>query len=244
MHIEISDKRWSLREIRNKVRRRTGYFKRQYLKQYPDIKDVVYIRIPKTGSTSLVNVLKGQGLLYLNNEKAINFYFPQKGFVSFGPLSYEYLLNKGMISQSYHENMHVFTTVRNPFARTVSTFFYYKKIGWLNQNMSFDAYTDYIKRIELNELDNFYDSFRGHIFPQYKFLFCNGERFVHHTMRLESINTDIRELESMMNFNLHLPHLNKSVFEDYRNLYSSQSISNVLSVYEKDFELLGYSKEL
>ena len=244
MKIEVSEKRWSLSEIRNKFRRRTGYYKRLYKKQYPDIKDVVYIRMPKTGSSSLVEELGKHGLLYLNNEQSIRFYFPQSGFVSFGPLSYESILNKGLISDAFHSRAHFFTTVRNPFARTVSAYCYYKRRNWLDDNTSFDAFTEGIKTITFNKVDPVYNTFKGHLIPQNMFLYCNGKRLVNHLIRLESFDTDIKSLELLMDVSISLPHLNKSVFDDYRNYYSPRSISNVLSVYEKDFELLGYSEEL
>ena len=146
--------RWSLPEMANKIKRRTGYYKRQYLKKHPDVKNAIFLWIPKNGGTSMYNALKPLGMQSLTNEAALRFYFPNKGMVSFGPLSYSYLLDSNRVTHSFHHSAYKFAITRNPFDRAVSSYFYFKKNKWIHPKMGFNEFTINIGLEKRNEFQS------------------------------------------------------------------------------------------
>ena len=118
--------RASIRTIKATLLQRSGYYKKRYLRQFPNAKDAVFIWIPKNGGTSMYRTLKPLGMQYLTHETQIKHYFSNKGMVSFGPLNYSYLVESGLVSQSFHQSAFKFAISRNPYDRAVSSYFYFR----------------------------------------------------------------------------------------------------------------------
>lgn len=233
--------RWSLPEIANKIKRRTGYYKRQYLKKHPDVKNAIFLWIPKNGGTSMYNALKPLGMQYLTNEAALRFYFPNKGMVSFGPLSYSYLLDSNQVTHSFHHSAYKFAITRNPFDRAVSSYFYFKKNKWINPKMDFNEFTMHIEKIDFDKVVSTYNTYEGYLFPQFCYISHNNHICVDFLARLETIHQDVEVIKKKLDLDFAFPHMNSTVHESFENFYCSESKRRIQNVYEKDFKSFDYS---
>jgi hypothetical protein len=240
---ESEKSRWSLSEIHNKIRRRTGYFKRQYIREYPNIKDVVFLWIPKNGGTSMYNALKPFGMQYLTNEAALRFYFPNKGMVSFGPLNYSYLLNNNRINSGFHQSAFKFAITRNPFDRAVSSFFYFKDKKWIHPKMGFKEFTWHISKIKFEDVGATYNTYEGYLYPQLCYISHNEQVCVDYLARLESIHQDIEVIKNHLNLDFSFPHLNPTVFKSFEHYYCNETRKRISDIYERDFEQFDYPKD-
>lgn len=63
--------------------------------------------------------------------------------------------------------------------------------------------------------------------------------------RFENLETDWNYIKTKIDIVDELPHLNKSKHEKYKKYYTNKNLINrVINVYEKDFELYKYDKDL
>ncbi|MBR8534447.1 sulfotransferase family 2 domain-containing protein [Carboxylicivirga sediminis] len=237
-------KRWSVPEIVNKIKRRTGYYKRQYRRQYPTVKDAVFIWIPKNGGTSMYQALKPHGMQYLDNEAAVRFYFPNKGLVSFGPLNYSHLRAKNLVNESFHQSAFRFAIVRNPYDRTVSSFFYFKQNKWIHPKMSFREFTYHINKIDFKKDCSSFNTYEGYLFPQLKYISNRDSLLTDFIARLENIHEDVEVIKQHLQLEFEFPRLNTTEHEYYKQYYCEDSKQNILKAYREDFEKLNYKTEL
>ena len=99
--------------------------------------NIVFIHIPKTGGTSVINELESKIGLQLLKKTSHFLNFPNKGPVSFGHLSYLDLLRLGVINNDFNKSAYKFCIVRNPYHRIVSLFNYFKDIKIIDRNIDF-----------------------------------------------------------------------------------------------------------
>ncbi|MBD3328477.1 hypothetical protein GF340_04195 [Candidatus Peregrinibacteria bacterium] len=85
----------------------------------------IFVWIPKAAGTSLYTVLKEHGCRKLKTPKKFK-HFNNSGFVTFGHVDINYLLDNKIIESNYLEDAFKFCFVRNPWDRLVSLYFYLK----------------------------------------------------------------------------------------------------------------------
>lgn len=180
-------------------------------------RNVVYFRVPKAASTSVLMAFRK-----IDKVEKIN--------------------DWDKYHKSYKSHLK-FTFVRNPFDRLASCFRHVIRKGTpetldscpgMHRNMSFEEFVDKIAYIRLEDMDI-------HFRPQYTFI-PEKPDFLG---KFENINEDFLELCEKIG--VRPPELtrenttDKTRFKDY---YNDTVISKVINIYKKDFELFGYSKEL
>ena len=88
--------------------------------------NIVFIHIPKTGGTSIINELENKIGLQLLKKTSQLLNFTNKGSISFTHISYLNLLQFGIVNNNFHNSSYKFCIVRNPYHRTISLFNYFK----------------------------------------------------------------------------------------------------------------------
>jgi len=143
-----------------------------------------------------------------------------------------------------------FTFVRNPYSRLLSAYLFLKEGGmndknrrWAEENLHpFSTFQDFVSKWVTPE--NIYSYY--HFLPQHHFL-CdkNMNLLVDFIGRIENIEDDFATICNRLDVKTDLQTLNqKSESRDWKSYYNPSMIEVVHDVYQKDFELLGYPKEI
>lgn len=195
-----------------------------------------YVRIPKSGSTSILSELLGLLHPALKKEKLSA---TQLNFLA------------DAWQQANLQNLTSFTGftfVRHPLARLVSVYrdifestekrpFIYQHYlaGILPKNIAFD---EFVSRISLIP-DTLKDQ---HLKPQYLFLrpyLTKGIKI--NVMKLEDTDSIVSFLEP---YGLGFPHLNQSPIYSYPDYYSKKSLLVAQKMYAPDFHVFNYEQKL
>ena len=200
---------------------------------YHDIQ-TVFVQITKTASSSVNSLLGNERelslpLLHLRYNKAVS----------------DELINGLDVSNYYN-----FSTVRNPYDRYVSSYFFMKKI--YNWNRDFDENLDEL----LNKPQNWWDNTFILLRPQWWFV-CNHDTYeieVDEIYKYETINSDwptiankINTLNPGANISTTLPTVNVTHGREswetyYTGTLGEKRAKKVEQLYNKDFEVFNYSK--
>lgn len=180
---------------------------------------LMFVHIPKTAGTSILNVLKRNGLDPWDRKSTE---YP-RGHL---PL---YLLKKQNI---FDEAVFSFAVVRNPYTRTYSCFHQFNKTN--KTNISF---VEYLKNIQKNNVSRITPLLH---LPQYLYLINeNGDVDVDKVYRFESLS----EIENDFGLELAFDNPGNYVVELYNKDYTDETIYLVQKIYKSDFERFGYSKK-
>lgn len=218
-------------------KRKFGYFANcvHRIHVFPESR-VCYVDVPKTASTSILKIL-------LEAEGAD---------VSSLPLTlHEYTIK--MYSQddfSKVPDYFSFAFVRNPFERVVSTYKnMYKKdpnrwstftnylFGWFKEDKGF-AY--FVQKGPTQISDSWADE---HCVSQHVIV-CDqeGNPYVDFIGRFERLAEDWKVVQKRTGLP-DLPHLNRTVKDDWRDYYTVELVEMVYRRYQKDIEVFGYEEE-
>jgi hypothetical protein len=153
----------------------------------------------------------------------------------------------------------VFTFVRNPWERLVSTFFYIMKGGRAEidarrRDLILSKYQGDFRRfvqdieswINIREADSIYpDQFIPHFRPQSEFILDNdGFNMIDFIGRVENIEQDFKLLCAALSVDaVKLPKSNRSSHGRYQKYYDDKSKDIVAEYYAKDIELFRYQFE-
>lgn len=133
-------------------------------------------------------------------------------------------------------SMFKFTFVRNPWDKTVSFFFYYKRIGdSIVQGFgSFDEFVCKLLKKGGVNLD-------AHLEMQYPKVYFQDKKFLDYIGRFENASEDWVVVAKTINAPESLPHDNKTRHKHYSDYYSPQSVKVIADIYKKDINAFGYS---
>lgn len=177
-----------------------------------DTKDMfIFLGNHKVGLTSIVrNALKDRAVSRKNSRK-------------------EYHIRLENTSEDYFKNTFKFTIIRNPFDRTVSAFFYLKRLRIVGVKKSFKEFikTDFKKHgVSIN----------NHFHPM--FMRAKYSDFVG---RMENIEKDWRIIADKIDCPIkRLPRKNRSKHMHYKKYYDKECIKIVSDIYREDFKELAY----
>jgi hypothetical protein len=179
----------------------------------------LFVHIPKTAGTSILNVFKDKGLDPWDRRSVE---YPR------GHLPLVILKQQNIFSESVFS----FAVVRNPYTRTYSCFHQFNKSN--KTNISF---TEYLKNIQRNNISRITPLLH---LPQYLYVIDdNGTIATDKIYRFENLN----ELKSDFNLELGFDNPGKYVVELYNKDYTSEAIDLVHKIYKSDFERFGYSEK-
>ena len=206
----------------------------------PD-KQILFAHIPKCAGVSLALALEKRVPIIRHGP-----HFKCKDL--FGP--------KGRLNRGEY---FVFTFVRNPWERLVSTYFYIMKGGRAEidarrRDLYLSKYRGDFKRfvldienwINIREEDSIYpDQYIPHFRPQSEFILDDdGHNMVDFIGRVESIEHDFKSLcSALMVDAVKLPKSNRSSHGRYHKYYDHKSRDIVAEYYAKDIELFRYQFE-
>lgn len=179
----------------------------------------LFVHIPKTAGTSILNVLKDKGLDPWDRRSVE---YPR------GHLPLVLLKQQNVVAESIFS----FAVVRNPYTRTYSCFHQFNKTN--KTNISF---TEYLKNIQRNNISRITPLLH---LPQY--LYVINEHGVISTDKLYRFE-DLSELQNDFGLKLGFDNTGKYVIELYNKDYTNEAIDLVQKIYKSDFERFEYSKD-
>lgn len=211
-----------------------------------DSLQLIFLHIPRTGGTSV--------------EEFFSSMFPDLGI----PLSATTPANQ-LIKQIGIEKWrkyHKFTIVRNPFARSLSSYMF----SVLRRNNSLDdiihnrtaevpnakeGFSDFLKKTHelavsvgrLNDLQVNWIKAGGRFVDDPLFMsnYVPGTLVVDRVMRFENLTEDFAALLRDFGIpNQELPHLSKTAHDPYQQYYTSEEIETFRLDYKEDLEEFGY----
>lgn len=193
-------------------------------KRYSLKHECIFIHIPKTAGTSILNVLSKRTEGRDHNDYLI------------------YLRANPVIFHKYFK----FTFVRNPYDRIVSSYEYLHNGG----NYKRDRYYYELFRLKYDTFEKFaldyLDSNKIHeelLFkPQYLFIYDHtGECRVDYVGRYENIENDFNAILNKLNIHRKLQHINSSKRKNYKQYYVNDEVKKKIQyLYKNDFELFNY----
>ena len=201
--------------------------------------NALFLRIPKTASTSIVPFLKNTKILY----EARNFFKSRQNVPLYFRTSH--YLNVMERSQGWfnlnENNIFTFGFVRNPWDRAVSSW----KFGAYraNWNMNFVDFCRNLKNLEINPKNGkARDSLLLHVCEQHPFLICENENLKADFIgRFETLQEDFDIICDKIGIpRQQLPHKNKTKHKSYTEYYDEETKSIVAEVFAKDIEYFNY----
>lgn len=192
--------------------------------RYARKNNYIFIHIPKTAGTSVLN--------------ALNIKFRQH-------LEWSVL---EAADPALFRRCYKFCFVRNPYDRLVSVYTYLRDggAGEVDKNLhelvskKYDSFDKFV----LGYLDK--DNIHEHplLKPQYLFIYgFNRECKVDFIGRFENISSDFEGLTNKLSLeDVHLPKMNASKRAEFSDYYNNEIKEKVYSLYVKDFVVLGYDK--
>jgi hypothetical protein len=212
-------------------------------------KEVIFIAIPKTGSSSVRSQVRGERD-YLVPHEHLNLQETRHLLTSF--LIYKKLGNNWEFpstdvpcfdeicskSEEIWQNCFKFSVVRNPYARTVSLYFRNEGIKASNE-MSFD---EFVERIEFASDTCVHPSRHNTQADWLKD--ASGNIAVDKVYKLEDLHKNMDELSSLTKINMNNRYLNinkLSKSSSYRDLYNEWSKRKIENIFYEDIEKFKYT---
>lgn len=201
--------------------------------------DAVFIWIPKTAGTSVNAALN---FPKLKTRRAVKYHFGQRGHVTFGHMNYAGLWEAGYISHRFHRAAFKFAFVRNPYARAVSLYTYFQKIGKLCAGASFLQFCRTLES-ESRRPVGLYNAWGwSQANPQTAWL---DNLDIDYLGRMEHLTEDLRDIQGRLGAKKRTPTwLNRSNVGFLADFYCRESRDLIRRVYDADFRKLGYSDRL
>lgn len=210
-------------------------------------KPAMFIRIPKTASTSIVRHKS------FVRKKSI----PQARKVLWDPEYRDpdnphvlYYDNCYMCNVMHHvgknfwtKGIYTFAFVRNPFDRAVSS---WKFGGWgkrHNWNMTFKEFAHYVTQLDLApENGNYPSSKIMHACLQYPYVHdLNTGESVDYIGRFENLQQDFDIISDTIGLTRReLPHKNKTKHKHYTEYYDDETIDLITQAYHMDINIFNY----
>jgi len=214
-------------------------------------KEVIFVAIPKTGSTTIRTQLSQEGTPLIKN--------PHLNIVQIRTLIYVHMLKENLGTNTTFPNGNIesdtalrakadrifntyfkFSAVRNPWARAVSL--YKRREGiQLRDKMTFDEFCDG----HMNASDTCRQPTQ-HV-NQYDWLSDeNGKMLMDYVYKLEDFETAIHDIKKLTNGRLILKNLNlnqnpNSNSIDYRDYYNDQTRKTIEKRFEKDIDYFKFT---
>lgn len=214
-----------------------------------------FLHIPKNAGTSIEKVGYEQGILWgykewtKNNKQGERIYDFHKLFKHNSPWIHKltnleaknnrcfpwHLPLNDLDLNIYSKDDKIFTIVRNPYTKIVSSYKYGTK------NPTKDDLNIFIhQKLSNFEKNKYWNS--CHILPQYEYT-ENSKIKIDYILKFENMDNDFIDLMKKNNINItELPKKNSSKKPVSVSDLTQESKDLIYKVYKKDFELFGYNK--
>jgi len=214
-------------------------------------KEVIFIAIPKTGTTSVRTQLKQEGIPIIEN--------PHLNIVQIRDLIYIFLLKQSLgtnnsfpegniafdidlrkKSEQLFNSFFKFSAVRNPWARAVSL--YFRREGIQSKNkMTFETFCE--NHLYASDTCRQPTMHRN----QYDWLSSNeGQILMDYIYKVEEFEKAIGEIKEITNGRLILDNVKRNLnpdskSKDYRNIYNDKTQKIIEKRFEKDIDFFKYT---
>jgi len=194
------------------------------------MKRAIFVRIPKTGSSSVTDIINPYSNIFQNRRDNIIGEF-SKDWIDIGLMK----LITDKIGESKIRKYFSFAFVRNPYDRAVSS--------WMHSNrrregskLSFSQYLNLLSDSALDDQDIW------HATPQYRHLVgYDGRTSICYIGRFEKLVDDLeRVLRELGIVQFKLKNLNRSDRGYYKDYYDSEAKGIVRKLYQEDLDRLNY----
>lgn len=205
--------------------------------------NICFIWVPKTAGTSVFRWLQIQiGMRRFLRIDYVKGAFPNIGPATFGHMSYIDLLTEGMVKQEYSQNAFKFAFVRNPYDRAVSLYYYLRRVGVLDNNMSFK---DFLEKVSsgVEPIGLYNTKGLSQCNPQVNWICDKEDRvWVDYLADMETYSNHIDFLSKKLCVTSEIHHENQTErARELSDLYTdTECVALVKNIYRKDFEILGY----
>lgn len=188
---------------------------------------VLFVHIPKTGGSTVEEVLKAEG-----SAQALK-YHKRLGYSKSTPQHMHWDITKHWISEEFYD--YAFTVVRNPFARLLSEYRWRQKMTqsplpafdpWVVKTLAADSERPY-------QMDN-------HIRPQVAFIGPNVEVFRLEDGLMPAVKNGLEAL-GLPSGHVTLHHKRKSDHQPVE--VTASTIEKIRHFYAEDFDTFGYSPD-
>jgi len=189
---------------------------------FPDHHNCIFIHVPKTGGTSVARAL------FNENSRHVTF----DVYENANPAKFRRYFKFGF--------------VRNPWARTVSAYFYLRAGGrnesdraWSECHIQpYENFRAFVRE-KLGEAD--VQAFT-HFIPQSRFLArADGRLVADFIGRFEKLQDDFAFVAKKLRISAALPLANEGSHEDYRKHYDEDTRELVAKIYARDAQMFGYA---
>lgn len=147
----------------------------------------------------------------------------------------------------FFKNAFKFSFVRHPVKRFISAYRYLKSGGGSDTDLLFsrEVLTKY------SDINDFVENWLNvntanswiHFIPQHYFIFEKDKLMLDFLGRFENLESDFKTISLRIGASAKLPHVNKSATTTQDCVCLTDNSRVILeNIYERDFELLGYSK--
>ena len=199
----------------------------------------IFIHIPKTGGTSVENLLWPNISTRTKNDFWMGFVDPYHNKYQTGGL--QHLLAKQILQEigdAIFSEYYKFSIVRNPWRKSVSQFVNMLIRKDLRDFINMKSDTTFIEYLNLI-LQKDHVQWK----PQTDFILDdNGEMLIDDYYKLEDIKKNYSKLskKTSANFNF-LPHANEGNYYSFKDYYNKESIEIVSEIYKSDIDFFNYT---
>jgi len=191
------------------------------------MRDAIYIRMPRCGSTSIVDFCRSEKIRFFGG-KDLGFW-PEPAHNTSEHL---HQCVSNYIGGLAYKNSFIFSSVRNPYSRAVSM---YKHWSW-NPAKTFKDFCNSIKKEEYPS-----KSAKWHSSTLTEHIVDDGYLKVDFVIKLENLQQDFNIICDKIGIpHQQLPHKNKTKHKHYTEYYDDETRQIVGEIYSRDIEYFGY----
>lgn len=211
-------------------------------------RNAIFMWIPKTAGHSVFRVLDRYGAQKLPDNSLIDRYFENRGIVTFGHISVRHLREAGQISEDFWQSAWKFAFVRNPYARAVSLWKYFKRIGVLPPSTTFRIFCSYLAEHAFEPVGLHNQSGLSMMNPQVAWLVDeDGTLLPDYVSKVKDADRGyaeiVRELQ-LVDAPAELPRENRARDSSIGKHYDKETRAIVAEAYREDFDQFGFDTSI
>ena len=195
------------------------------------MKNAVYIKLPRTGSTTIWNVLEKNNVKYYGGCH-MGYWGDSKYNIqtNTSPHLYECVFN--FIGKKIYDESYTFSSVRNPYSRAVSM---YTHFSW-DSVRTFKEFCIAIKKGKYPS-----ECAKWHSSSLTKHITCGDKLMVDYVIRFENLQEDFNTICDKIEIpRKGLPHKNATKRKHYTEYYDDETREIIAEKFAKDIEYFGY----
>ena len=195
------------------------------------MKDAIYIRLPRCGSTSIIHFCKNNGIAFYGGGP-MGFWPLRKRILKKNTSDHLYRCVSNYVGESVYSKSYTFSSVRNPYSRAVSMFTHW---SW----DSVKTFKEFCIAIQKEKYPSACAKWHSSSLTEH--ITCGDKLMVDCVIRLENLQEDFNTICDKIGIpQKQLPHKNKSKHKHYTEYYDDETREIVAKKYAKDIEYFGY----